>query len=210
MKEMILEHRNHPSIIMWSLANEEGVGPKPYGAKIFAATKKAVKALDPTRPTTGAVNGGYRKQGYISVEDILGMNYHNPEFDQNHRTFPDLMIFGSEDANAKSSRGSMETAPETGRCSQYGDGPGEGSLGAQPWKSWGPVAERAYVAGEFIWTGFDYRGEPNPFSWPAVTSQTGRNGHYAGFPKPGLSLLASRLEEGSRRCMFSPIGISPI
>ncbi len=183
VKAMVLQHRNHPSIIMWSLANEEGVGPKPYGAKIFAATKAAVKALDPTRPTTGAVNGGFRKDGYISVEDILGMNYHNGEFDRNHSTFQKLMIFGSEDLNAKSSRGSMETSRETGRCSQYGDGTAAGSLGAQPWQSWAPVAERGYVAGEFIWTGFDYRGEPNPFSWPAVTSQTGAM-DLCGFPKP--------------------------
>jgi beta-galactosidase len=183
VKAMVLEHRNHPSIIMWSLANEEGVGPRPYGAKIFAATKAAVKALDPTRPTTGAVNGGFTKQGYISVEDILGMNYHNAEIDRNHSVFPALMIFGSEDLNAKSSRGSMETSRETGRCSQYGDGTEPGSLGAQPWLSWAPVAERSYVAGEFIWTGFDYRGEPNPFSWPADTSQTGAM-DLCGFPKP--------------------------
>ncbi len=183
VKAMVLQHRNHPSIIMWSLANEEGVGPKPRGAKVFAATKAAVKALDPTRPTTGAVNGGFTKEGYISVEDILGMNYHNAELDRNHRTFPRLMIFGSEDLNAKSSRGSMETLRESGRCSQYGDGPAPGSAGAEPWQSWAPVAERPYVAGEFIWTGFDYRGEPNPFSWPAVTSQTGAM-DLCGFPKP--------------------------
>ena len=183
VKAMVLEHRNHPSIIMWSLANEEGVGPKPYGAKMFAATKAAVKALDPTRPATGAINGGYTKEGYISVEDILGMNYHNGEFDRNHRAFPGLMIFGSEDLNAKSLRGSMETSRESGRCSQYGDGPSAGSAAAQPWLSWAPVAERPYVAGEFIWTGFDYRGEPNPFSWPAVTSQTGAM-DFCGFPKP--------------------------
>jgi beta-galactosidase len=183
VKAMVLQHRNHPSIIMWSLANEEGVGPKPHGAKIFAATKAAVKALDPTRPTTGAVNGGYTKRGYISVEDILGMNYHNVEFDRNHQTFPGLTIFGSEDVNAKTSRGSMETSRETARCSQYGDGTEPGSLGAQPWQSWAPVAERPYIAGEFIWTGFDYRGEPNPFSWPAVTSQTGAM-DLCGFPKP--------------------------
>ena len=183
VKAMVLQHRNHPSIIMWSLANEEGVGPKPYGAKVFAATKAAVKALDPTRPTTGAVNGGFTKEGYISVEDILGMNYHNGEFDRNHRVFPGLMIFGSEERQCQELRGSMETSRETGRCSQYGDGPAPGSPGGQPWKSWAPVAERPYVAGEFIWTGFDYRGEPNPFSWPAVSSQTGAM-DLCGFPKP--------------------------
>ncbi|MGH9345378.1 MAG: DUF4982 domain-containing protein, partial [Terriglobia bacterium] len=63
---------------------------------------------------------------------------------------------------------------------EYGCDP---SLTSGPWRSWVPVAETPYVAGEFIWTGFDYRGEPNPFSWPAVTSQTGTM-DLAGFPKP--------------------------
>jgi beta-galactosidase len=183
VKAMVLQHRNHPSIIMWSLANEEGQGPKPLGAKMFAASRDAARKLDPTRPTTGAVNGGYTKEGYISVEDILGMNYHNGEFAKNHATFPHLMIFGSEDTNAKTSRGTLETSRETGLCSQYAcDTPAGGDSG-QPWKSWVPVTENRFVAGQFIWTAFDYRGEPNPFSWPAVTSQVGAM-DLCGFPKP--------------------------
>jgi beta-galactosidase len=183
VKGMVLQHRNHPSIIMWSLANEEGQGRTPYGARMFAATRNAVTALDPSRPTTSAMNGGYTKEGFISVEDILGMNYHNPEFSRVHDEFPRLMIFGSEDVNAKSSRGALETSRATGLCSAYGDGPAPDSPGAQPWNSWAPVADHPFVAGEFVWTGFDYRGEPNPFSWPAVTSQTGAM-DLCGFPKP--------------------------
>lgn len=66
----------------------------------------------------------------------------------------------------------------TGLCAASADG-----TGGQPWQSWVPVVENPFVAGEFIWTGFDYRGEPNPFSWPAVTSQTGAM-DLCGFPKP--------------------------
>ncbi len=180
-KAMVLQHRNHPSIVMWSLCNEGGCkGSTPYGATVFAATKAAVKSLDPTRPTTSAVNGGYAKDGVLSVEDIIGMNYHNGEFAKNHATFPRQMIFGSEDYNSKTSRGTMESSRETGRCSQYGESQG---CNGEPWKSWVPVVENPYVAGQFIWTGFDYRGEPNPYSWPAVTSQTGAM-DLAGFPKP--------------------------
>lgn len=179
VKDMVLQQRNHPSIIMWSLCNEEGQGTKPYGAKIFAAMKEAVKKLDPSRPVTGGINGGYTAEGYLSVEDILGMNYHNKEFAEIHRQFPDLMIYGSEDSNAKTSRGTHETSRPLGLCSEYGCG----SLDAGPWDSWVPVVKNPFVAGEFVWTGFDYRGEPNPFSWPAVTSQTGIM-DLAGFPKP--------------------------
>lgn len=179
LKLMVMQHRNHPSIIMWSLANEEGPGRTPYGAKMFAAMKDAVRAIDPTRPTTSAMNGGYTPDGFISVEDLLGMNYHNEEIPKIHEQFPKLMIFGSEDINAKTSRGTRAASPDTGRCSAFGDD----NPGGQPWSSWVPVADNPYVAGEFIWTGFDYRGEPNPYSWPAVTSQTGAM-DLCGFPKP--------------------------
>jgi beta-galactosidase len=183
VKAMVLQHRNHPSIIMWSLCNEEGVGPTPYGAKMFAAMRDAVRKIDPTRPTTGGINGGYTKDGYISVEDILGMNYHNVEFANVHKTFPGLMIYGSEDLNSKTSRGTLETSRESGRCSEFSCGASPDTHGDKPWLSWVPVVENAYVAGQFIWTGFDYRGEPNPYSWPAATSQTGTM-DLCGFPKP--------------------------
>ena len=180
VKAMVLRLRNHPSIIMWSMGNEEGEGKTPHGAKIFAAMKQTVDSIDPTRPVTGAINGGYNAGGYIPVEDILGMNYHNDEFAAVHSKFPEMMIYGSEDVNSKTSRGTMETSQPNGLCSEYGC---EQDLDAGPWRSWVPVTQNPYVAGEFVWTGFDYRGEPNPFSWPAVTSQTGAM-DLAGFPKP--------------------------
>ncbi len=190
LQAMVLQHRNHPSIIMWSMCNEEGLQRTTYGAKIFAAMKAAVRKLDPTRPVTSAMNGGYTPNGFLSVEDIFGMNYHNAEFAALHRQYPHLMIFGSEDVNAYSSRGTYESHRSTARCSAYGFGYGPGHkaargffFGHEPWLSWEPVITHPFVAGEFVWTGFDYRGEPNPYSWPAVTSQTGSL-DLCGFPKP--------------------------
>jgi beta-galactosidase len=190
LKAMVLQHRNYPSIIMWSMCNEEGLQRTPYGAKMFAAMRAAVKKIDPTRPVTSAMNGGYTPDGFLSVEDIFGINYHNAEFAQLHREYPHLMIFGSEDVNAYSSRGTYESRPTTARCSEYGLGYGPSPKtakgffhGHEPWLSWGPVMANPFVAGEFVWTGFDYRGEPNPYSWPAVTSQTGSL-DLCGFPKP--------------------------
>jgi beta-galactosidase len=180
VKLMVLQQRNHPSIIMWSFCNEEGEGTKPHGAQIFQAMKQAVEKIDSTRPVTGGINGGYTADGYISVEDILGMNYHNAEFATIHHNFPKLMIYGSEDVNAKTSRGTLETSRPLGICSQYGC---EHNLDAGPWRGWTIAVDNPYVAGEFVWTAYDYRGEPNPFSWPAVTSQTGVM-DLAGFPKP--------------------------
>jgi beta-galactosidase len=180
VQSMVRRLRNHPSIIMWSFCNEEGEGKTAHGAKIFAAMKQAVKKLDPSRPVTGAINGGYNADGYIPVEDILGMNYHNDQFTNVHAKFPSMMIYGSEDQNAKTSRGTVETSQPLGLCPAYDC---DANLDSGPWRSWAPVVENPYVAGEFVWTGFDYRGEPNPFSWPAVTSQTGAM-DLAGFPKP--------------------------
>lgn len=182
---MILSHRNHPSIIMWSMCNEEPLDKTAYGAKIFAAMKAAVKKIDPTRPVTSAMNGGYTKDGFTSVEDILGMNYNTSKFAKIHSEYPNLMIYGSEDVNSKTSRGTVTTNRATGLCAEYGCWMTQGGNpnGGFPWDSGAPVMENPFVAGEFIWTGFDYRGEPNPFSWPAVTSQTGAMG-LCGFPKP--------------------------
>lgn len=180
VKAMVLQHRNHPSIIMWSMSNEEGEGGKPQGRKIFAAMKEAVRTYDPSRPVTAAINGNFTPQSFIPFEDTLGMNYHNSEFVKIHATFPNLMIYGSEDGNAKTSRGTLETSRSTGLCSEYGC---EASHEGGPWRSWAPTAENPFVAGQFVWTGFDYRGEPNPFSWPAVTSQTGAM-DITGAPKP--------------------------
>jgi beta-galactosidase len=185
LKAMILQHRNHPSIIMWSMCNEEPLDKTAYGARMFAAMKSAVRKIDPTRPTTSAMNGGYTTNGFLSVEDILGMNYHNSEFAKIHAEFPHIMIFGSEDLNSKTSRGTITTSPSTGLCAEYGCWltPEGSPNGGEPWWSWAPVMANPSVAGEFVWTGFDYRGEPNPFSWPAVTSQTGAM-DLCGFPKP--------------------------
>ena len=185
VKAMVLQHRNHPSIIFWSLANEEGLARTAEGAKIYAAMKAAVKAIDPTRPVTSAMNGGYTSEGFLSVEDLFGVNYHSNQLAELHQRYPHLMMFGSEDLDAKTSRGTLKSNPPTGRCSEYGcgldvNGP---QNGGEPWDSWQPVMENPFVAGEFVWTAFDYRGEPNPFSWPAVTSQTGMM-DLAGFPKP--------------------------
>lgn len=180
LKAMVMQQRNHPSIIMWSMSNEEGEGGKPQGRRIFAAMKETLRRYDPSRPVTAAINGNYTPESFIPLEDVLGMNYHNDEFEKIHAKFPSLMIYGSEDGNAKTSRGTVETSRPTGLCSEYGC---EASLDGGPWRSWTPVAEHPFVAGEFVWTGFDYRGEPNPFSWPAVTSQVGAM-DISGAPKP--------------------------
>jgi len=168
---MIQRDRNHPSIIMWSLCNEEGLRGKPEGRQIFAAMKDMVHRYDQTRPVTCAINGSWLNKG-LSDEDIIGINYHDREYDDFHRANPNFCLFGSEATNQKTTRGEYADDPGTCMCSAY-------NLSKNAWLA---VISRPFIAGSFTWTGFDYRGEPNPHGWPDVSNNTGLL-DLAGFPK---------------------------
>jgi len=185
LKWMILAQRNDPCVVFWSLCNEENqLEGTREGSRIFAAMMKTIDQIDPTRPVTCAMNGGYNNKGLFGVENLLGINYNCNLFSRIHESMPTKMIFGSEDFNAYSGRGVLKSNRASGLCSEYGlTSQARGwFVGHEPWLSWGPVITHRFVAGEFVWTGFDYRGEPNPFGWPAVSSCTGIM-DLCGFPK---------------------------
>lgn len=172
---MIQRDRNHPSIIMWSMCNEEGLSRKPEGAKIFSAMMKIVHRYDQTRPITCAINGGvgaFNKRGIAGVEDIIGVNYNAQAFDGIHKLEPDKPMFGSEDTNQKTTRGEYANDRATGMCSAY-------NLSNKLWLA---AVTRPFMAGTYTWTGFDYKGEPNPYGWPDVSNNTGLLDS-CGFPK---------------------------
>jgi beta-galactosidase len=170
---MILRDRNHPSIIMWSMCNEEGLQGKPEGAKIFTAMRNEVRRFDQTRPVTSAMNAGWlATNGIADVEDIIGMNYNTQQYDRVHRRHPHKAIFGSEDTNEKTTRGEYVNDKDTGMCSAY-------NLSDTNWLA---VVNRPFMCGSYTWTGIDYKGEPNPFGWPDVSNNTGLMDG-CGFPK---------------------------
>lgn len=180
VRDMVRRDRNHPSVILWSLANEEPLQGSPEGARLFGATRKAVRLLDPTRPCTAAMNGGWLESGIAGVSDLVGINYYVPAYDETRRARPDKAIFASETASTYGTRGIYQTDPKAAEVSAYDlSHPAHGLTAEQAWK---PVAERAYMAGAFVWTGFDYRGEPAPYGWPSVGSQFGILDR-CGFPK---------------------------
>lgn len=193
VQSMVLRDRNHPSIIMWSMCNEEGIQGTPHGRDIFAAMKRAVDDADGTRPVTCAMNGGYDSAvGITSVEDLQGINYNPGAYDGFHKAHPTIPLYGSETASQVSTRGIY--GPDTfkidnitylgdqakGHISAY-------DLHAPGWAqtaeaAWQPIADRPFVAGGYVWTGFDYKGEPTPFGWPDVNSNFGVMDQ-CGFPK---------------------------
>ena len=179
LKEMVTRDRNHPSIIQWSLFNEEGLQGSDEGARIFKAMKEATLALDPNRPTTGAMNGGWG-YGITFVEDLQGINYAPGAYEGFHQKFPDMPLFGSETASAVSTRGEYVNDPQKGYVSAYDvNAPSWGQTAEVAWKA---IGTRDYVAGGYVWTGFDYKGEPTPYGWPCINSHFGIMDE-CGFPK---------------------------
>ena len=170
---MIQRDRNHPSIVMWSMCNEEPLQGSPEGAAIFRAMMQVVHQYDITRPITSAMVGGFlTASNDADVEDIVGVNYNVEKYDAIHARQPHKAMFGSEDTNQKTTRGEYADDKTNGMCSAY-------NLSV---KDWLQVVNRPFMCGSFTWTGFDYRGEPNPFGWPDISNNTGLL-DLCGFPK---------------------------
>lgn len=179
VESLVLRDRNHPSIIMWSMWNEEwNIQSDAYGRKMMAFLMEVVHRHDETRPITCADNHGLGKHGWLhgdgAAESILGVNYNYGDFDWLHHAYPDKMIFGSEIGSNLECRGIYHTNKKAGHLTSY----------MSPEGSWHPLATRRFVAGGFYWTGFDYRGETAPFGWPEINSNFGFL-DMCGFPKDG-------------------------
>jgi beta-galactosidase len=164
----ILRDRNHPSVIMWSLCNEEfAVQTTPAGGRIATIMGALAHQLDPTRPVTAALNGGHGHSMSAAL-DLEGFNYGPWEYPSYHAKHPHQPIFASETASTLTTRGEYANDKSRGMVQAYDR---EGSDTAE--NAWQPVAEEPYNAGAFVWTGFDYKGEPTPYSWPNISSNFG-------------------------------------
>ena len=186
---LVLRDRNHPSIFCWSLCNEQWISDSPEAGAMAKAMKERVLELDPTRPITAALNGGFdTPKGLIGQLDLIGINYNPWAYDGVHARFPNVPIIATEIASEICTRGIYATEHwedyygdrERGYVSAYSIT--AGPAGQTVEKAWPPVVERACIAGGFVWAGFDYKGEPRPFGWPVI------NCHYGfmdicGFPK---------------------------
>jgi beta-galactosidase len=181
LENMVKRYRNSPSVILWSIGNEEWQlqnEMSEQGAKIGASMVARCHELDPTRVVSAAVNGD-NKKGVSDAFDIIGFNYNLKNPDAFHKEHPDRPVFGSETSSAISTRGVYTTDKLRNTVNSYD---GVVPWGETPEEWWTFYGTRDWEAGGFAWTGFDYRGEPTPYGWPSINSQFGI-ADMCGFPK---------------------------
>lgn len=199
LTDMILRDRNHPSIVIWSIGNEvQEQWDYSLGMEIAPRLARLIRSLDPTRPITAGCNEpGVRNPLFQSgALDIIGFNYHNSNVESVPRLFPGKPFIVTESVSALMTRGYYEMPSdeqsvrperwdkpyynESFACSAYDNV-------CTPWGSHHEenllfLKRLPFVAGQFVWTGFDYIGEPTPYGWPARSSYFGII-DLAGFPK---------------------------
>ncbi|MEN2488279.1 beta-galactosidase GalA [Flavobacterium sp. B11] len=189
LQRMMERDRNHPSIFCWSVGNEEWqIEGGIIGERITNTMQDFSKSIDPTRPVTVGISSGF-KSGISSVVEIMGYNYlGNGDIDAHRNQFKNQPGMGTEEGSTFATRGIYFTDDAKHYQSAYDKKPRPTFYSIE--EGWKFYAERPYLAGMFIWTGFDYRGEPTPYGWPSVTSYFGMM-DVCGFPKDNVFYLKS-------------------
>ena len=187
LERFMIRDRNHPSIIIWSLGNEEwGIESNDKGARITKTMQEFSQKIDSSRAFTVAVSGGW-DNGSGKTAQVMGYNYIvQGNIDEHHRKFPWQSGIGTEESNTIGTRGVYADDIKNGHMAATNRMPE--NVGTE--SGWKFYDERPFLAGLFFWTGFDYRGEANPLSWPAVNSEFGII-DLCGFPKDIFYYLKS-------------------
>ena len=190
LENMIKRDRNHPSVILWSDGNEEwGMENTIQGTRIAAAMREYTRMLDPTRPSTIANAGGTEM---IKGLDVVGFNYIlQNDVDNRKKANPSWKIVGTEETTGCGTRGVyFDAADVPGHMRSMNLSADTDGTENRIERGWKFYAERLWGAGLFYWTGFDYRGEPNPLKYPATDSEFGIL-DYCGFWKDEAWYLKS-------------------
>lgn len=187
---MIRRDRNHPSVILWSVCNEEwGIEWNVFGKRLAATMQEYAHWLDPSRPVTGATSSG---PTVVEPLDVAGYNYimQNP-VEEHRRNYPERCAVGTEETTGCGTRGIYFDDRANGRMAALNRTPDErdSTLNCIE-RGWKFYHQRPWLGGLFYWTGFDYRGEANPLSFPATGSEFGLL-DYCGFPKDEAFYLKS-------------------
>ena len=183
LADLVRRDRNHASVVIWSLANEEfATQATPAGGRAAESMKRRLKLLDPTRPVTVNTDLGNVFEGVNAAVDVRGWSYHIgvENMDAYHAAHPTQPNIGSEQGSTVSTRGIYAVDPVRGYVTAYDDNRQAWSNTAEEW--WKFFDARPWLSGGFVWTGFDYRGEPTPYAWPCINSHFGVF-DTCGFPK---------------------------
>ncbi|PSJ39845.1 beta-galactosidase GalA [Allosphingosinicella deserti] len=183
---LVRRDRNHPSVILWSVFNEEPMQGTEAGVEMVRRMSAAVHRLDRSRPITAAMNGAFYNPANVStVVDVMGFNYYQADYDKFHQLNPEKPMTSSEDTSAFETRGAFATDKAGHVITSYDEE--AASWGGTHRDTWKQIADRPYVAGGFVWTGFDYHGEPTPHDWPTISSFFGIL-DLCGFPKTAFDI----------------------
>lgn len=197
---LVESNRNHPSVIMWSIGNEIPEQGSYEGRLIVEHLQNLCHKLDPTRPVTQGMDKAEDalKSGFAQVMDVPGFNYRVYKYDRNIKGLPCGFLLGSETASTVSSRGVYKFPVEWGQAKEDKDG--QCSSYDVEWCLWSNLPEQDFMAmddkpytiGQFVWTGYDYLGEPTPYDayWPSRSSYFGIM-DLAGLPKDRYYLYRS-------------------
>ena len=200
IENLVLNNRNHPSIVMWSIGNEIPEQWSEEGRNISKHLQDLCHKFDPTRPVTQGMDRAEDalKSGFAQVMDVPGFNYRVHKYDNNIKQLPKGFLLGSETASTVSSRGVYKFPVEASYSKTYTDGQCSSyDVEYCPWSNlpdddWRMQDDRDYTIGEFVWTGYDYLGEPSPYDeyWPSRSSYFGIC-DLAGLPKDRYYLYRS-------------------
>jgi beta-galactosidase len=178
-ENLVRRDRNHPSVFMWSMGNEEGQANTDKGLHILTAMKAVAAEHDGSRPVSIAPIRAIGVGGLVEC-DVMGYNYMDPGAEAYHKEHPEKPVIGTETVSAVGTRGIYITDADKGYVGSYDPYTTTGRASAEGW--WRFCNARPWLAGGFVWTGFDYRGEPSPNGWPNISSQYGII-DTCGFPK---------------------------
>ena len=201
LESMVLRDRNHPSVFMWSIGNEIREQFDSSGIALTKELVTAVKTLDSTRPVISALTENFPEKNFIyqsGVLDVLGFNYKLNDYKDLPARFPGQKFIASETASALATRGVYDLPSDSMRIwppdskQPFTNGNADMTVSAydNAYAYWGATHERSlqavnkydFIAGCFVWSGFDFLGEPVPYPWPARSSYYGII-DLAGFPK---------------------------
>ena len=201
MENLVKNHRNHPSIVMWSIGNEIPEQGMKGGSDIARRLQDICHRLDPSRTVTQGMDrvDNAMKTGFAQVMDVPGFNYRLHKYEKGLKELPQGFLLGSETASTVSSRGVYKFPVEVSDKRTYADGQCNGydteycSWSNLPDDDWRWQDDYTQVIGEFVWTGYDYLGEPTPYDeyWPSRSSYFGIC-DLAGLPKDRYYLYRSK------------------